>query len=442
MPVSEIDAREFNKRRRQLMRTMGGDAIAIVPAAPERRRNRDIYHPYRQDSDFWYLTGFPEPEAVAVIVPGREQAEYILFCRERDPEREAWDGHRSGPEGACRDHGADDAFPIGDIDDILPGLMEGRDRIFYAMGRDSDFDQRLIGWVNRLRESAAGSHAAHEIVALDHVLQDMRTYKSAEELRMMRRAAEISAGAMRRAMRACQPGMMEYEVEAELLHEFRRHGTSTAYPPIVGGGANACVLHYIDNAAPLKSGELLLIDAGCEYQLYASDISRTFPVNGKFSRDQQAIYELVLAAQDAALEQLRPGIGWNDFHDAAVRVLTQGMVDLGILQGEVDDLIGEALHRRFYMHRTGHWIGIDVHDVGEYRIDGHWRELEPGMTLTVEPGLYIPAGSEGVDERWWNIGVRIEDDVALTTDGYEILSTGVPRTVKEVEAEMARPRAA
>lgn len=433
--------REFERRRRQLMRTMGEDAVAIVPAAPERRRNRDIFYPYRQDSDFWYLTGFPEPEAVAVIVPGRAEAEFILFCRERDPQRETWDGLRAGQEGACRDYGADDAFPITDIDEILPGLMEGRERVYCTMGRDTEFDQRLIGWVNDLRERSQ-NQAGQEIVALDHVLQDMRTYKSREELRAMKRAAAISVGAMRRAMRACRPGMMEYEIEAELQYEYRRHGTAPAYPAIVGGGANACILHYIENNAPLNDGELLLIDAGCEYGLYAADITRTFPVNGRFTADQRDVYEWVLAAQEAAFAEIAPGRTWNDSHAAAVRVLTQGLVELGILQGEVDELVESGAYRRFYMHRTGHWIGLDVHDVGEYRVDGHWRELEPGMTLTVEPGLYIPAGSEGVDERWWNIGVRIEDDVAVTRDGYELLTPGLPRTPEEVESEMSAAHAA
>lgn len=433
---------EFRKRRKQLMGTMGEGAVAILPAAPERRRTRDIFHPYRQDSDFWYLTGFPEPEAVMVLVPGRRQAEYILFCRERDARQEAWDGPRAGPEGACERYGADDAFPIADLDDILPGLLEGRERIYYAMGRQPDFDRHVLDWVAHLREEGEGGNEAHEIVALDHVLQDMRSYKSRAEVDCLRRAAEISAGAHRRAMRACRPGMAEYEIEAEILHEFRRHGVQPAYPSIVGGGANGCVLHYIDNRDVLNDGDLLLIDAGCEYDLYASDISRTFPVNGRFSRDQAALYELVLAAQDAAIAALRPGAGWNDAHAMVVETLTRGLLDLGILQGEHSELVESGAYRRFFMHRTGHWLGLDVHDVGEYRVDGHWRELEAGMVLTVEPGLYIPAGSPGVDERWWNIGIRIEDDVLITREGAELLSTGLPRTVEEVEREMAGSRAA
>jgi len=433
--------KEFQRRRGQLMQTMGDDAVAIMPAAPERRRSRDIFHPYRQDSDFWYLTGFPEPESVMVLVPGREHAEYILFCRDGDPEAEAWDGPRARPEGACEAYGADDAFPISDIDEILPGLLEGRERIFYAMGRQSQFDQRVMAWVKHLKERGEGGHDAHEIVALEHVLQDMRAYKSRAEIECMRRAAQISVEAHLRAMHCCRPGMSEYEIEAELLHEFHRRGVQAAYPSIVGGGANACILHYIDNKARLRDGDLLLIDAGCEYQLYASDVSRTFPVNGRFSGEQRALYDLVLAAQEAAIATLKPGRGWNDAHANVIDVLTHGLVDLGLLKGSVDDLIENNAYRAFFMHRTGHWLGLDVHDVGEYRVDGHWRVLEPGMALTVEPGLYIPAGS-AVDERWWNIGIRIEDDVAITRHGCELLSNGLPRTAAEIESEMSRGRAA
>ncbi len=440
--MSMCSEREFRKRRRQLMQTMGEDAVAIMPAAPERRRSRDIYHRYRQDSDFWYLTGFPEPQAVAVFIPGREHGEYVLFCREKNAHHEAWDGARAGPEGACMRYGADDAFPIEDMDDILPGLLEGRGRIFYAMGRHRAFDQRLLSWVNLLKERGEGGHDAHEIVALDHVLQDMRSYKSPEEIALLRKAAEVSVEAHLRAMRVCRPGMMEYEIEAELLHEFQRRGLSPAYPSIVAGGANACTLHYIDNGDALKDGELLLIDAGCEYQLYASDISRTFPVNGCFSREQRALYELVLASQDAALESLHPGGSWNDAHARVVDVLTRGLLDLGILKGDPDELIESQAYRPYFMHRTGHWLGLDVHDVGEYRVDGHWRELEAGMVLTVEPGIYIGADRTEVDARWRGIGIRIEDDVLINSRGCELLSTGLPRTVDEVEGVMAGNQAA
>nr|PZN78372.1 MAG: Xaa-Pro aminopeptidase [Pseudomonadota bacterium] len=429
---------EFARRRRQLMRLMGRDAIAIVPAAPIRHRNGDVEYPYRQDSDFFYLTGFPEPEAVAVLVPGREQAEYVLFVRERDPARETWDGKRAGPEGATRDYGADDAFPITDIDEILPGLMENRTAVYYAMGVHPEFDQRVVGWVNQLRAQAKhGRHPPHEFVALDHILHDMRLYKSRAELALMREAARIAAQAHIRAMRFCRPGVHEYEVMAELVHEFRRHNADPAYHPIVGGGANACILHYRENDQVLRDGDLLLIDAGCEYQCYASDITRTFPVNGRFTPEQRAVYEIVLEANLAAIAKVKPGNHWNEPHDAAVRVITQGLVKLGLLKGRVSALEREGAYRRFFMHRTGHWLGMDVHDVGDYKVGDEWRVLEPGMVLTIEPGIYIPAHLRGVPRRFRNIGIRIEDDVVVTRDGAEVLTSDVPKDPDEIEALMA-----
>jgi Xaa-Pro aminopeptidase len=420
------------------MRMMGQDAIAILPTNPERRRNRDVHYPYRPDSDFLYLTGFSEPEAVAVLVPGRPHGEYLLFCRDRDPEKEIWDGRRAGPEGAVRDFGADDAFPIGDIDDILPGLLESRERVFYTMGATAGFDQRVIGWVQGIRnQSRAGKQAPDEFVSLEHFVHDMRLYKSRAEVKVMRAAADIAARAHRRAMQVCRPGMMEYELEAEFLHEFRQAGGEPAYPSIVGGGANACVLHYVENNAELNGGDLVLIDAGVEHQCYASDITRCFPVNGRFRKAQRDIYELVLEAQLAAIEQVHPGNTWNAPHDAAVKAITRGLVRLGLLKGRTPTLIKEQDYRKFYMHRTGHWLGMDVHDVGDYKVGDQWRVLEPGMVLTVEPGIYIPARSKGVLRKWWNIGVRIEDDVLVTRTGHDVLSRNVPKTVDEIEALMA-----
>jgi Xaa-Pro aminopeptidase len=429
---------EFARRRRQLMRLMGRDAIAILTAAPPRTRNADNEYLYRQDSDFHYLTGFAEPEAVAVLVPERMPADYILFVRERNPEREIWDGKRAGPDGARAQFGAGDAFPITDIDEILPGLLEQRARVFYTMGRYPDFDQRIVGWVNSLRAQArSGRHPPQEFVALDHVLHDMRLFKSRAELATMRRSGRIAAQAHIRAMRHCRPGMMEYQVMAELVHEFGRHGAELSYHPIVGGGANSCVLHYRDNNARLEDGELLLIDAGCELDLYASDITRTFPINGRYTPEQRAVYEVVLEAQHAAIAKVRPGNHWNEPHDAAVRAITQGLVRLGLLKGSIAGLIRDGAYRKFFMHRTGHWLGIDVHDVGDYKVGDEWRVLEPGMTLTVEPGVYIPAGTRGVPRKFWNIGVRIEDDVAVTRSGCEVLTGEAPTDPDAIEALMA-----
>jgi len=424
-------------RRHDVMQHMGS-GVAIIPTAPVQVRNRDVEYQFRPDSDFYYLTHFPEPEAVLVLVPDRPQGEYILFCRERDPEREIWDGYRAGIDGACEQYGADDAFPIDDIDEILPGLLENRDKVFCNMGRYPDFDKRLMGWVNDVRaKSRNGVHAPGEFVDLDHIVHEMRLFKRADEVRTMRRAAKISSQAHVRAMQLCKPGMYEYQVEAELLHEFRRNGSQyPAYPSIVGSGANGCILHYIENNAQMKDGDLLLIDAGCELDGYASDISRTFPVNGKFSAEQKAIYEIVLAAQHAAIEQVRPGNHWNDPHEAAVQVLVDGLIDLKLLKGKADDIIEKQEYRKFYMHRTGHWLGMDVHDVGDYKIDGIWRLLEPGLVLTVEPGLYIAADQKGVDERWWNIGIRIEDDVLVTRSGHEILSIDAPKAIDDIEVVM------
>lgn len=430
-----MDRKEFARRRKRLMGLMEPDSIAIIPTAPERPRNRDVDHPFRADSDFHYVTGFDEPEAVAVIAPDRRQGEYVLFCREKDPEQELWHGRRAGLEGACEKYGADDAFPIGDIDDILPGLLENRSTVYYAMGYYPEFDQQLIEWIRRVRARArSGVESPGELVALDRILHDMRVVKSRAELRTMSRAMEISAAAHCRAMRATRPGRKEYEIEAELLYEFNRGGSrSPAYPSIVAGGENACILHYTSNSDALRDGDLLLIDAGAELDCYASDITRTFPVNGRFSRAQRALYDVVLAAQKAAIEMVRPGNHWNQPHEAAVKVIVEGLRDLGILKGRTRTIIEKEKYRRFYMHRTGHWLGMDVHDVGDYRIGDAWRVLEPGMVMTVEPGVYIPPGAKGVPKKWWGIGIRIEDDVVVTRDEPLVPTSGVPTDPDEIE---------
>ncbi|MBJ9978009.1 Xaa-Pro aminopeptidase [Pseudomonas sp. S75] len=440
--MSHIPKAEYARRRKALMAQMVPDSIAILPAAAVAIRNRDVEHVYRQDSDFQYLSGFPEPEAVIALIPGREHGEYVLFCRERNPERELWDGLRAGQEGAIRDYGADDAFPIADIDEILPGLIEGRERVYSAMGSNPEFDRRLMDWINVIRSKARlGAQPPNEFVALDHLLHDMRLYKSAAEVKVMRQAAAISARAHVRAMQACRAGLHEFSLEAELDYVFRQGGAKMpAYGSIVAAGRNACILHYQQNDAPLKNGDLVLIDAGCEIDCYASDITRTFPVSGRFSAEQKAIYELVLDAQQAAFDEIAPGKDWNQAHEATVRVITEGLVRLGLLDGEVQALIDSEAHRAFYMHRAGHWLGMDVHDVGEYKVGGQWRVLEPGMALTVEPGIYIAPDNTQVAKKWRGIGVRIEDDVVVTRKGCEILTSGVPKTVAEIEALMAAAR--
>ncbi len=429
---------EHKRRRGQLMKMMGKNTIAILPSASEIIRNRDAHFPFRQDSDFLYLTGFNEPDAVMVLVPGRKHGEYILFCREKDPEQETWNGRRAGQEGAVEYYGADDSFPIDDIDDILPGLLEGVDSIYYTIGGNPDFDKRLIGWVNHIKaQSRAGVHVPSEFVSLDYILHDMRLYKSREEIRLMRKAAAINIDAHKRAMKLCAPGMYEYQIAAEFDHEYRRNNTTHAYSSIVGGGANGCILHYTDNTDELQDGQLLLIDAGCEVDGYASDITRTFPINGKYTSAQREVYDVVLAAHQAAVRKVKPGNHWNDPHNAAVRVITKGLVELKLLKGSVPKLIKEQAYRKFYMHRTGHWLGLDVHDVGDYKVGDQWRLLEPGMVMTIEPGIYIPARTRGVHRKWWDIGIRIEDDVLVTRQGCEILTDSLPRKADEIEALMA-----
>ena len=437
-PLAGIPPAAHARRRRQLMRMAGEDAILVLPSAPERVRSRDTHYPYRQDSDLHYLTGFAEPGAVLVLVPGRVHGECLLFCRERDPVREAWDGPRLGPDDAVDALGMDDAYPIDDLDEILPGLLEGRTRVYYHFGRDTDFDLKLIGWLNRVREQMRmGDQPPHEFLELGHLLDEMRLFKTREELVLMRRAAAISMRAHAAAMAAVRPGMHEYELQAVLEYEFRRHGGEAAYESIVGAGANACVLHYRANRAGIEAGDLVLIDAGAEYAGYAADVTRTFPAGGRFSREQRALHDLVCAAQDAALAQARPGVPFEAVHLAAVRVLAEGMLRLGLLKGGLRKVLAEESYRRFTPHKTGHWLGLDVHDVGEYRVDGQSRLIEPGMVFTIEPGIYVPPGASGVDAKWHGIGVRIEDDVAITRDGHEVLTVGLARSADEVEAFMA-----
>ena len=433
-------AAELRRRRRAVMRAVGSDGVLLVPAAREVIRNRDVHHPFRQTSDLAWLTGFPEPDALAVIAPKRKDGEFVLFCRPRDPEREIWDGFRYGTEGAIEAFGAQQAFALAELDQRLPELLAGRRRVFYPLGTDETLDLRVMGWLRAVRAKArSGVRAPGELVSSDEILHERRLIKSRAELATMRRAAAISAAAHRRLMQRCRPGLPEQRLEAAFLSACAEQGARfQAYPPIVGGGANACVLHYVDNAATLADGDLVLIDAGCELDGYASDITRTFPVNGRFSPAQRTLYELVLEAQRAAIAQVRPGRHWNRPHQAALRVLTRGLLELGFIEGhpsELNRLIREERYKPFFMHRTGHWLGMDVHDVGAYRIDGKWRALEPGMVLTVEPGLYIAPDAE-VPAEYRGIGIRIEDDVAVTEEGNAVLSADAPKDPDAIEALM------
>lgn len=442
--------KSFAARRAALLKQMHakGGGVAILPTAREVMRNRDADYPYRHDSYFYYLSGFPEPEAVIVLVAGKKD-QVILFCREKNLEREIWDGYRYGPEAAREAFGFDAAYPVSALDTEVPKLVADAPALFYALGSDSKLDRQVQEWLQTVRMQARAGVTAPSAVHDVHVLLDeMRLFKDAEEIAIMKRAAAISAEAHRRAMQVARPGLREYHLEAELLHEFRRNGSQfPAYGSIVATGANACVLHYRASDAELKEGDLVLIDAGCELDSYASDITRTFPANGKFSGPQKTLYEIVLAAQAAAIAETRPGKRFIDGHDAAVRVLAQGMLDTGLLDknkvGALDDVIEKGAYRQFYMHRTGHWLGMDVHDVGEYREmsavgeERPWRTLQPGMMLTVEPGIYVRP-EPGVPEQFWNIGIRIEDDALVTENGCEIITAAAPKTVADIEAAMKR----
>lgn len=432
------DQKEFARRRQQLLADVGPDGMGILVNGSEVKRNGDAYYPFRSDSDFYYMTGFKEPEAVAVFMPGREAGQYILFCREKDPAAEIWTGARVGQQAACDEYGADQAFALSALSVELPKLLENRCQVHYALGKDKRFDAQLMQWINELRgQVRSGVHAPDEFSDIQKLIHPMRRIKSAAEVALMRRAAEVSAAAHKRVIKACRPGMHEYELEAEFVHECKRQGClHQAYNPIVGSGANSCVLHYDANDQELEDGELLLVDAGAECSYYAADVTRTVPINGQFSDSQRAVYEVVLNAQQAVIEQIKPGVPWDELQNRSEYEITRGLVDLGLLEGDVDQLIADKAFKRFYMHRIGHWLGLDVHDVGEYKVNSHWQRLEPGMVLTVEPGIYIQE-DEKIDKKWWRIGVRIEDDVLVTHDGCDVLSQHVPKTVKEIEELMS-----
>jgi Xaa-Pro aminopeptidase len=430
---------EYAGRRRELMALMDDDSIAVLPGASLQFRNNGVQHRFRQNSDFHYLTGFDEPDAVFVLIPGREYGEAILFCREREDDHERWHGKITGPERAMQLFGMDDAFPIDDIDDILPGLIEGKSKLYYAMGAFPQFDSKVIFWANSIAEDdRSGTQPPGEFVQLGVFLHELRLFKSTKEIEILRKAAEISVQSHLHVMQELSPGQMEYEIEADLQYHFARRGARfTAYPSIVGGGSNACVYHYIENDQPLVAGDLVLIDAGSEYEYYASDVTRTLPVDGVFTKPQADLYQIVLDAQEAAIEQIQPGNHWNQPHEAAVRVITQGLIKLGLLDGDVETLVNTGAYKRFNIHRTGHWLGLDVHDVGEYRIDGQWRVFEAGMVGSIEPGIYIPEDAQNVPQAYRGIGIRIEDNVLVTRNGHQVLTADLPKTMPEIEKTMA-----
>lgn len=438
--LMRLDQSVFAKRRAQLMSKMPEGSVALIAANTLVTRNRDAEYAFRQDSSFYYLTGFNEPDALLVLLPGLGAGRSIMFCQPRDPAMEVWTGFRAGPEGCVSQYGMDQAFALSEIEKQLPDVLDGTQALYYAWGQSAEFDAKVMHWLKGLREaSRQGRHAPNQLGLIDDLLHEMRLFKDEAEIALMQRAADISAHAHVRAMQVCRPGVMEYQLEAEIQHYCAMQGARfQAYTPIVGGGQNACILHYIENTAELKDGDLVLIDAGCELDCYASDITRTFPVNGRFSPEQKALYGLVLDVQKQCIEAIKPGTPWNAIHDLSVKLLTEGLLELGLLKGEADQLIEAGAYKPFYMHRIGHWLGMDVHDVGAYKQKGDWRPLEEGMVMTVEPGVYIAADNQDVDPRWRGIGIRIEDDVLVTATGHHILTAAVPKEIDEIEALMAR----
>lgn len=444
--MKKLTQAEFQERRDILAGEMGLRSIAIIPTSPVALRNRDADYKYRADSSFFYLTGFAEPEAVAVIETFDSEEEgytYSLFCRERDREMEIWNGYRAGVDGAVDDYEADEAYAIDLLDEEILEKLQNKDKLFYRVGHSAEFDARVAKWIAQASgESRRGKSAPAQIVQLDRIVDEMRLHKDANEIELMQIASDISAEAHTRAMQTVRPGMMEYALEAELNYVFGKNGCVPSYNSIVGGGENACILHYVENDKELKDGDLVLIDAACEYQFYASDITRTFPVNGKFSPEQKALYNIVLDAQIAAINAVQIGNSYKEPHNVAVRILVQGLLDLGIMQGKIEEIIETESFRQFYMHGTGHWLGMDVHDVGAYKTNGEWRSYEEGMVVTVEPGLYIAPDDETVDPKWRGIGIRIEDDVVVTQNGPLVLTAKVVKTVEDIEALMAKAYAA
>lgn len=433
-----IKMTEYEKRRKELINAIGPAGIVIIPAAEEKLRNGDAHYQFRQNSDFYYLSGFAEPEAYLVLAPKRKEGEYILFNRVRDRDREIWDGPRAGQEGACEEYLANQAFPVGEFEAALPQLLAGRENIYYPMGYSADLDLLLTNAVSNLRgKMRSGLQPPMALIDIATTLHEMRLFKSAAEIATIQKAIDITQLGHIAAMEACKPDMHEYELEAALMYQFQKHGARfPAYNPIVGAGKNACVLHYIENNCTIENNSFVLIDAGAEYQHYAADITRTFPSNGKFTAEQKALYKVVLHAQEAAIKAVKPGVAWTAMQDIIINVLTEGLLELGILKGSLKELIEKQAYFPFYMHKSGHWLGLDVHDVGAYQVKNEWRKLEPGMVLTIEPGLYISSSISGVPKRWHNMGIRIEDNILVTENGCDVLSKDIPKSVADIEAVM------
>ena len=427
---------DFSSRRKKLSELVLDDSVILLSSSNIKSRNSDSDYPFRQDSNFYYLSGFNEPESIIVIRPSAKKRKYVIFCRDRDPLREQWDGFRSGQDGAREVHGADEAYSISLIDEIMPELLEGSRNIYYSMSSPNGINLRLDNWLDHIRANKRqGSEVAENLLSLDSLLDELRLIKTEDELLLMRRAGEITCEAHIRAITNVCPGMYEYQLESEYLHAFMQGGAKfPAYNSIVGGGNNSCILHYNENSSELKDGDLVLVDAGCEYEHYASDVTRTFPVGKKFSEEQKKIYEVVLEAHQKACAEIKPGNPWIRAQEVSVKVITEGLIDLGLLKGKAEELIKKEGYTKFYMHRIGHWLGMDVHDVGNYKRNGEWRDLEPGMVLTIEPGIYILDSLEGVEDKWLGIGVRIEDDLLVTENGHEVITANAPRDIKDIES--------
>lgn len=431
---------DYQKRREHVLKSINPAGIVIIPSAKERTRNGDALYPFRQNSDFYYLTGFDEPDAMLVLAPHRQEGEYILFNRSKDRAREIWDGPRVGQQDAKKEYLANEAYPIEDFKKMLPELLIGRKEIYYPIGTEKDLDRMMMHALNKVRQKVRGGYESPAaFIDIGTVIHEMRLLKSESEISVIQKAVDITGIAHEKAMRACRPGMNEYELEAEILYEFKRHGAKDfAYTPIVGSGENSCILHYVKNDRVIEDGDLVLIDAGCEYKNYAADITRTFPANGKFTKEQRAIYEIVLKSQLKAIELLAPGVPFIEAQTVIVKTITEGLLELGLLEGNAEDIIASQGYFPFYMHRSGHWLGLDVHDVGRYSSNNQWRKLEAGMVLTVEPGIYISETLTNVPSKWHRIGVRIEDDVLITEDGCKVLSATIPKTVEAIEEMMSQ----